>query len=81
MCSGFKMEDELEVYSLGIVHCSVCTNIKDPERVEMLVNMRCPTGTSSNWKISEEPKFHTGHTNPCPCEQKPKTHKHYLMVC
>jgi hypothetical protein len=78
---GIKLKEELDVYSLGIVRCSICTNIKDTEKIEMLVNMRCPTGISSSWKISREPNFHTGQPNPCPCEEKPNTHKHYLMVC
>jgi hypothetical protein len=75
------MKDELEVYSLGLVACSICTNIKDPREIEMVVNMRCPTGISSSWKISKDPTFHTGQSNPCPCEKNPKTHKHYLLSC
>jgi hypothetical protein len=75
------MKDELEVYSNGLVHCSVCTNIKDPRNIEMQTNIKNPTGISSSWKIDKEPNFHTGQTNPCPCENKPNTHKHYLMVC
>jgi hypothetical protein len=75
------MTDELEVYSLGLVACSICTNIKDPKKIEMLVNMRCPTGITSPWKISKSEKFHSGQTNPCPCENKPETHKHYLLEC
>jgi hypothetical protein len=76
------MKEELEVYSNGIVHCSVCTNIKDPRDIEIQTNLQNPTGLSSGgWKISKDTNFATGQTNPCPCEQKPKTHKHYLMVC
>jgi hypothetical protein len=75
------MEEELEVYNLGLIHCSVCTNIKDPKMIEIVTNMRCPTGISSGWKIDKEPFFHTGQKNPCPCEHNPKTHKHYLMAC
>lgn len=76
-----KPKEELEVYSNGIVHCSVCTNIRQRDRIENLVNIMNPTGTSNRWTISNEPTFSGGEPNPCPCENKPKTHKHYLMVC
>ena len=76
------MKGELEVYSNGIVHCSVCTNIKDKKRIELLVNQKNPTGTHGFWHIDTERKtFADKNPNPCLCEKKSKTHKHYLMVC
>ena len=74
------MPEELEVYSNGLVHCSLCTNIKSKKRVEQMVNLKNPTGISSPWRISKD-NFRSGESNPCPCERKPETHKHYLMEC
>lgn len=75
------MSKELVIYSNGVVHCSVCTNVKDKKRVEELVNQKNPTGISSHWKISENKTFATGESNPCRCDTKPETHVHYLMEC
>lgn len=68
------------VYSLGIVAASVCTD-EEPEEMLATVNAEYPTGISSEWQISDDPKFRGGESNPCPCEQNPKTHKHYLLEC
>ncbi len=70
----------LEVYQSGLCHCSICTDIENIEEIERKVNQENPTGLSHGWEHSEE-KFVNGFDNPCPCEQKPETHKHYLMVC
>ena len=72
---------ELEVYSTGIVHCSICTNIESVEEIERIVNLKNPTGISSYWRVSKNKNFRGGEPNPCPCDQKPDTHKHYLMEC
>jgi len=76
---------ELEIYANGFIYCSVCTNIESRERIEELVNLKNPTGISSRWKISKDKFFAERRgkkgPNPSPCEQKPKTHKHYLMEC
>jgi len=74
------MSEEMEVYANGLVHCSVCTNVKTRKRIEQMVNQKNPTGIQSKWVISKD-DFRTGETNPCPCERNPKTHKHYLMEC
>jgi len=75
------VKEELAIYGMGIIHCSICTNVKSRKRVEELVNSKSPTGIKSHWTISRDKKFATGEPNPCPCNQKPKTHKHYLMEC
>lgn len=74
------MTQEIAVYANGIVHCSVCTNVRGKKKIEVLVNMKNPTGIYSRWRISKD-KFRDGSSNPCPCEKNPKTHKHYLMEC
>jgi len=73
--------EELEIYANGIVHCSVCTNVRSRKRIEELVNQKNPTGISSHWQISKSKIFSGGILNPCPCEKYPETHKHYLMEC
>ena len=76
-----KKEVLLEVYSHGVVHCSICTNIDSISLIENLVNAKNPTGIRSRWKVSKQIAFDSGQPNPCPCDQKPETHKHYLMEC
>lgn len=69
--------DDFTVYSIGLCYASVCTSLP-PEEAERRMNTEIPTGTAREWSIAQEP-FATGADNPCPCEQKPETHKHYLM--
>jgi hypothetical protein len=76
-----KIANELQIYNNGFVHCSVCTNVSTLKEIERLVNMKNPTGIDSKWSISKDKNFLNGPSNPCPCEDKPKTHKHYLMEC
>jgi Zn-finger protein len=81
-CEFYKeVTEELIVYTNGVCHCSVCTNIKSLKRIEELVNQKNFTGIENKWKFDRTPYFAQGQPNPCPCEQKPLTHKHYLMVC
>jgi hypothetical protein len=68
------------VYSNGIVHCSVCTSIKNRKKLTDAVNAMNPTGIRSRWQIAEDKAFRTGEPNPCPCEQDPRR-KHYLFTC
>lgn len=70
---------DFEVYSNGLIHCSVCSSLSLEETVRR-TNLENPTGTSSKWELHNE-KFRTGQPNPCPCNDNPETHKHYLMVC
>jgi hypothetical protein len=70
---------DFEPYSVGLVHASVCSELS-PEETETRMNAEHPTGIASDWTISEE-TFSDGTPNPAPCNLKPDTHKHYLMVC
>lgn len=70
---------EFFVYSTGLCYSSVCTSLSDEEAIERL-NEAWPTGIPSQWRIADEP-FRTGEANPCPCEQKPETHRHILFNC
>lgn len=75
---GKTQEYELEIYSPGIVHCSVCTNAP-PEELITMVNEHNPTGLNHGWRISDDP-FRDGSPNPNQCEDK-LGNKHYLIVC
>jgi hypothetical protein len=77
------MIEELDIYwTTSYVICSVCTNVEDQKRIEELTNQKHPTGTSNcHWMISPVKHFGNGKSNPYPCEEKPETHKHYLMEC
>ena len=75
------MVPDIEVYAVGFCHASVCSSLSIEETTAYL-NRECPTGTSNPWVISEEETFADGvHKNPCPCDQSPETHKHYLFSC
>ena len=67
-----------EAYSVGLCYASVCT-LLDIEEATDLLNVEYPTGVGL-WFFANEP-FKTGEANPCPCKQKPETHKHYLFMC
>jgi len=70
-----------EVYSLGLCYMSVCSSLQ-PNEIVRRANQEHPTGISSDWEISENKTFADGTTPmPCPCENNPETHKHYLLEC
>jgi len=72
---------EVEIYSRGIVSCSVCAiNELSVEQVTQQVNIDSPTGIQSNWELAEDTHFKEGKTNPCECENDPNR-KHYLFHC
>jgi len=72
-------EAVFEVYSTGICFMSVCTDLP-VEEVAQFANLTRPTGIKSKWTVAKE-AFHTGQTNPCPCDQHPLTQIHILLEC
>lgn len=70
-------ENEIWVYSNGIVCCSVCSPFDVEETTERL-NLKNPTGVG-NWSLSEE-DFRDGVSNPCSCPDD-DNRKHYLFNC
>lgn len=72
------MNELFEVYALGFVCTSVCSNLSI-EETTIRLNRQEPTGISSNWKLSKD-NFKDGSLNPHPCERNPKC-KHYLFNC
>ena len=74
-------KNEISVYANGIVCCSVCVPTSmSREEIEMLVNLKNPTGISCPWKISENKTFADGTEMPCQCN-KDKKRLHYLLEC
>lgn len=69
----------VDVYSAGIICCSVCTD-EEPEAMVEKVNQVFPAGETLRWRISEDPCFANGQPNPCVCDQNPNL-KHYLLEC
>ena len=68
------------IYSLGIVHASVCAPAAmEPAEVTEAVNAASPTGIRTAWELSEE-AFATGEPNPAPCDTDP-ARRHYLFTC
>lgn len=73
--------EELEVIKVGLVNCLVCTNVKSKKRIEELTDRKVMTGLNHGWKITKSTTFPNGQPHPISCEDKPKTHKHYLLEC
>lgn len=71
---------EFEIYRQGLTYMSVCTDM-EPAEAEAYAEAVSPAGTKMGWKISKDKTFATGEPNPCPCDQKPKTHVHILFEC
>lgn len=71
---------DVTIYKWGLHHLSVCSSLSPEETVERVNSMHI-TGIMAKWQMSEDKKFATGETNPCPCENHPETHKHYLLKC
>lgn len=69
---------DFTVYASGIVYSSVYTSLDD-ELAAARLNAAFPTGAADPWTIADEP-FRTGEQNPCPCSDKPATHRHILFV-
>lgn len=67
-------------YAVGVCNASVCTSLSDDEATARL-NLEHPTGIGP-WFVAADSHFADGtHTNPCPCEDKPDTHRHILFHC
>jgi len=73
--------DAVIIYSIGMVAMSVCAKKNlTPKFIEKEVNRMSPTGISTDWVMSKDKKFKSGHPNPCQCEEH-TNRKHYLLNC
>ena len=66
------------VYREGICYASVCSSLGMESTVKRMRTR--PSGITHGWQLADKP-FRTGESNPCPCDQQPKTHMHYLFEC
>jgi hypothetical protein len=73
------MNDDVEIYSEGLLSMSVCSKLS-PEETVARVNQINPSGTENGWQISSDKTFRQGASNPCVCEVDPDR-KHYLLNC
>lgn len=81
MSEAAHEEPRVIVYSVGICAASVCAiNDADADEVAAAVNAAAPTGISSKWEVSDE-AFATGEPNPCPCNGRPESRRHWLLHC
>lgn len=71
---------DFDAYTIGLCYASVCSSLSPRETVKRM-NAQHPTGIRHRWKLAPDKTFKTGQPNPCPCENNPSTHKHYLLVC
>ena len=71
----------VDVYSIGLCSASVCApNAMSVGEVTVWLNQHHPTGIGSQWGLSDDKRFATGHPHPNPCN----THSgrtHYLFHC
>lgn len=73
-----KKFGNLDVYTSGLFHCSVCTDITDKEEILIRLNAEHPCGTDNGWMHSKDSRFASGAPNPGPCELH-EGRMHYLM--
>lgn len=70
------------VYSINLIYASVCTSLPVEEIVDKMT-AKYPVGPTNKWILSEEKFFGEPKDdplpNPCPCENHPETHTHYLL--
>ncbi len=70
--------DKFDVYGVGLVCASVCSNLGLEETTKRL-NQEHPTGISHGWEFSKN-KFRDGSDNPHICERDTDC-RHYLFNC
>jgi hypothetical protein len=70
---------DFQMYTMGLLFLSVCSSLGKEATVARMASI--PSGTRAGWVFSDDETFATGESNPCPCEQKPDTHMHYLFNC
>ena len=70
--------DKFDVYAIGIVCASVCSNMSADETAGRL-NREHPTGIGSQWQYSGD-SFADGAANPHTCEEDSEC-QHYLFKC
>lgn len=78
-CENVTPRYEFYIYKVGLCYASVCSSLPIEEVKRRMANDTFPTGVGP-WTYTGE-AFCTGEPNPCPCNEYPDTHKHYLFSC
>lgn len=70
-------EENFKIYAEGLFYSSVCSSLSEGETVRRMQSL--PSGTTRGYILSGDKTFASGEPNPTPCNETPKTHKHYLF--
>lgn len=74
-------DHDITIYAVGVCAASACAANDVPlEAVAARANAEHPTGVGP-WAVSGDEAFAGGEPNPCPCNDKPATHRHILLNC
>jgi len=71
--------EDFVMYAQGLFMASVCSSLNKEETINRMASI--PSGTTAGWIFCDNETFRTDEPNPCPCNDKPDTHKHYLFEC
>jgi hypothetical protein len=72
---------QIDCYAVGFCYMSVCAPKNfSPDDLELIANLRHPTGIERKWRVSNDREFASGHPNPCQCEGNADK-MHYLLEC
>lgn len=67
------------VYSVGLVHCSVCAPSEfDGNAVAAIVESGMTAGTQNGWTLSDDKTFASGEKMPCECNED-NSRRHWLL--
>lgn len=69
-------ENQFKVYNEQEHYASVCSSLPKIQ-VEQIMAQK-DMSSHIGWKLSLN-NFSSDKPNPCPCDEKPETHKHYLF--
>lgn len=69
---------DFDIYRAGLCFASVCSSLP---LNEVKARMAAEFTGVGPWLLSDDAEFANGQPNPCPCENAPETHTHYLFSC
>lgn len=72
------MSGDFRIYTAGLCCASVCSSLPKKEVGRRMARELTGVGP---WHLSKDKTFSGGEPNPCPCNENPKTHTHYLFNC
>lgn len=66
---------DFTITRVGLVQMQICTCLSVKKAIKE-ANVQNPTGLSHGWSLTNDATL-----APIPCDDAPKTHKHYILVC